>query len=155
MAHQEDISGPGHLERAARAARGIADFIATLAVTLLGLLAVTFVIGRVMPIEPVLSIIGERATQAQYEAAKEALGLNDPLWMQFLIYVRDAVTVDFGKSLLTSQPVLADVARVFPATLELATIATLIGLLLGIPAGSTPPTSSSSSWTWRSGPARS
>ena len=135
MAHQEDISGPGHLERAARAARGIADFIATLAVTLLGLLAVTFVIGRVMPIDPVLSIIGERATQVQYEAAKEALGLNDPLWMQFLIYVRDAVTGDFGKSLLTGQPVLADVARVFPATLELATIATLIGLLLGIPAG--------------------
>ena len=135
MAHQEDISGPGHLERATRAARGIADFLATLAVTLLGLLAVTFVIGRVMPIDPVLSIIGERATQVQYEAAKEALGLNDPLWMQFLIYVRDAVTGDFGKSLLTGQPVLADVARVFPATLELATIATLIGLLLGIPAG--------------------
>ena len=54
--------------RASRA--GCSSFLATLAVTLLGLLAVTFVIGRVMPIDPVLSIIGERATQAQYEAAQ-------------------------------------------------------------------------------------
>ena len=92
MAHQEDITGPGHLERATRVGRGVLDFLLTLAVTLLGLLAVTFVIGRVMPIDPVLSIIGERATQAQYDAAKEALGLNNPLWMQFAIYVRDAMT---------------------------------------------------------------
>jgi peptide/nickel transport system permease protein len=135
MTHQEDITGPGHLERATGVALGVAGFLATLAVTLLGLLAVTFVIGRVMPIDPVLSIIGERATTAQYEAAKEALGLNDPVWMQFAIYVRDALTGNFGTSLLTGQPVIADVARVFPATLELATIATAFGVLLGIPAG--------------------
>jgi len=135
MAHQEDITGPGHLERATVVGLGIAEFLATLAITLLGLLAVTFVIGRVMPIDPVLSIIGERATEAQYEAAKAALGLDDPLWTQFAIYVRDAATGDFGKSLLTGKPVIADVARVFPATLELATIATLFGVLLGIPAG--------------------
>jgi peptide/nickel transport system permease protein len=135
MAHQEDITGPGHLERATRAARGFVGLVLTLAATLLGLLAVTFVIGRVIPIDPVLAIIGERATQAQYEAAREALGLNDPIWVQFAIYVRDAATGDFGTSLLTGQPVSQDIARVFPATLELATIATLIGLALGIPAG--------------------
>ena len=136
MAHQEDITGPGHLERAARAARGIAGFLATLAVTLLGLLAVTFVIGRVMPIDPVLAIIGERATQAQYEAAQRGArprttrsGCSSPSTSA------TRVTGDFGKSLLTGQPVIADIARVFPATLELATIATLIGVLLGIPAG--------------------
>jgi peptide/nickel transport system permease protein len=135
MAHQEDITGPGHLERATRAARSLAGRVLTLAVTLLGLLAVTFVIGRVIPIDPVLAIIGERATDAQYQAARAALGLDEPIWVQFAIYVRDAATGDFGTSLLTGQPVLSDVARVFPATLELATIATLIGLALGIPAG--------------------
>jgi peptide/nickel transport system permease protein len=135
MAHQEDITGPGHLERATGAARGVAGFLVTLAVTLLGLLAVTFVIGRVMPIDPVLAIIGERATQEQYEAARRALGLDDPLWMQFAIYVRDAATGNFGTSLLTGQPVIADIARVFPATLELATVATVFGVALGIPAG--------------------
>ena len=82
-----------------------------------------------------LSILGERATQAQVEAARAALGLDRPLVVQFAIYVRDALTGDFGKSLLTGQPVIADVARVFPATLELATIGTILGVLLGVPAG--------------------
>src|SRR6188472_4118751 len=117
MAHQEDITGPGHLERAARLGRGVASFLVTLAVTLLGLLAVTFVIGRVIPADPVLSILGERATQAQVDAARAMLGLDRPLVVQFAIYIRDALTGDFGKSLLTGQPVLSDVARVFPATL--------------------------------------
>ena len=135
MAHQEDITGPGHLERAARLGRGFAGFLLTLAVTLLGLLCVTFVIGRVLPIDPVLAILGERATQAQVDAARLALGLDRPLIVQFAIYVRDAVTGDFGRSLLTGQPVIDDIRRVFPATLELATIGTLIGVLLGVPAG--------------------
>ncbi len=96
MAHQEDITGPGHLERAARLGRGFTEFLLTLAVTLLGLLCVTFVIGRVLPIDPVLSILGERATQAQVETARAALGLDKPLIVQFAIYVRDAFTGDFG-----------------------------------------------------------
>ena len=123
------------LAGAGRALRQVAVFAATLLVTLLGLLVVTFVIGRVIPIDPVLAIIGERATAEQYAAAREALGLNDPLWVQFAIYVRDAATGDLGKSLLTGQPVIEDVKRVFPATLELATLATLLGVALGVPAG--------------------
>ncbi len=115
--------------------RRAATLVVTLAATFVGLLAVTFIIGRVIPIDPVLAILGERATGEQYEAAKEALGLNDPIIVQFLIYVRDALTGDFGKSLLTAKPVLEDVKRVFPATLELATIATILGVLLGVPAG--------------------
>ncbi|QDL91276.1 ABC transporter permease [Paroceanicella profunda] len=118
-----------------RTARQVGGFAVTLAVTLLGLLAVTFVIGRVVPIDPVLAVVGERATTAQYEAAREALGLNEPLVTQFLIYVGDALRGDFGRALLTSQPVLDDIARVFPATLELSTIATIFGVLLGVPAG--------------------
>jgi peptide/nickel transport system permease protein len=109
--------------------------VLTLAATLLGLLGITFVIGRVIPIDPVLAIIGERATAEQYAAAREALGLDAPIWTQFAIYVRDAATGDFGRSLLSGQPVIEDIARVFPATLELATIATLIGVALGVPAG--------------------
>jgi peptide/nickel transport system permease protein len=134
MAASED-TGPDHLGGVVRLARQLAGIVLTFAATLLGLLAVTFVIGRVIPIDPVLAIIGERATAEQYQAARDALGLDDPLWVQFAIYVRDAVTGDFGRSLLTGQPVIADVARVFPATLELATIATLIGVALGVPAG--------------------
>ncbi len=107
----------------------------SLALTLLGLLVVTFIIGRIMPIDPVLKIVGERATQAQYDAAYQALGLDKPLWQQFAIYVGDVVRGDFGKSISTGQQVSADLKRVFPATVELATLGTLIGIIVGVPLG--------------------
>src|SRR5687768_5784289 len=99
----------------------------SLLITFFGLLLVTFLIGRIIPIDPALAVVGERASQAQYEAARQALGLDQPLLMQFAIYIGDVMTGDFGKSLLTARPVAEDIARVFPATLELATISTLIG----------------------------
>jgi peptide/nickel transport system permease protein len=107
----------------------------SLFITFFGLLLVTFLIGRIIPIDPVLAVVGERASQAQYEAARQELGLDRPLPQQFAIYIGDVLTGDFGKSILTARPVAEDIARVFPATLELATIATLIGVSLGIPAG--------------------
>src|SRR5918998_1953466 len=109
----------------------------SLLITLFGLLLVTFLIGRIIPIDPALAVVGERASQAQYEAARQALGLDKPLIQQFMIYVGDVLTGDFGKSILTARPVAQDIARVVPATLELATIATLLGVFLGIPAGVT------------------
>jgi peptide/nickel transport system permease protein len=63
------------------------------------------------------------------------LGLHLPLWQQFINYVGDVLRGDFGRSVLTANPVLTDIARVFPATLELATLATLLGVALGIPLG--------------------
>ncbi len=115
--------------------RQIAGGLVTLAITLLGLLVVTFFIGRVVPIDPVLSIVGERASAAQYEAARLALGLDEPLWWQFLIYVGDAIQGDLGVSIRTRAPIAEEIARYFPATLELATLGTLIGVLVGVPAG--------------------
>lgn len=103
--------------------------------TMLGLLFVTFVIGRVMPQDPVLAIVGERATHATYMQVYHELGLDKPIVIQFLIYLRDVVHGNFGTSLLTSHPVIDDIARVFPATLELATLGTLIGVVIGIPLG--------------------
>jgi len=116
-------------------ATGIAKSALALAFTFLGLLLITFLIGRVIPIDPVLATLGERASTEQVERAREALGLNEPLYIQFGIYVWDVLHGDFGKSLMTSNPVIVDIARVFPATLELATIATVFGVLFGIPAG--------------------
>nr|WP_245749367.1 ABC transporter permease [Gemmobacter aquatilis] len=107
----------------------------SLAATILGLLLVTFIIGRVVPIDPVLAIVGERATEAQIEAARVALGLDLPLWRQFLIYAWDALHGDLGQSIRTGQPVIEAVARHFPATLELATLATILGVIAGVPAG--------------------
>jgi peptide/nickel transport system permease protein len=109
--------------------------VATVAATILGLLFVTFMIGRVMPIDPVLAVIGERASQAQYDETFRELGLDRPLLVQFGIYVRDVLQGDFGRSIRTGQEVATDIARVFPATLELATLGTLIGVILGVPMG--------------------
>jgi len=126
---------PASPSRLPALSRHLAGGIVTLAITILGLLLVTFVIGRVVPIDPVLSIVGERATPAQYEAVRQSLGLDQPLWLQFWIYVRDALHGDLGQSIRTHEPVIAEIARYFPATLELATLGTLIGVLMGVPAG--------------------
>jgi peptide/nickel transport system permease protein len=109
----------------------------SLALTFLGLLLVTFVIGRVVPIDPVLAVVGDRAPPDVYEQARIELGLHLPLWRQFMIYVGDVLRGDFGESVLTANPVLEDIRRVFPATLELATLATLLGIAFGVPMGVT------------------
>jgi len=115
--------------------RGLVSALFSLALTLLGLLFVTFIISRVVPIDPVLSIMGQRATDAQIEEARIALGLDKPLWHQFAIYVGNMLQGDLGTSIGSGEPVLQAVARAFPATLELATLATVFGVLAGVPAG--------------------
>ena len=102
---------------------------------MLGLLLVTFVIGRVMPIDPVLSVVGERATPEIYQRVYLEMGLDKPIMVQFGLYIRDVFTGDFGMSLLTARPVSDDIVRVFPATLELATIGVIIGIIFGVPMG--------------------
>ncbi|WP_299747056.1 ABC transporter permease [uncultured Tateyamaria sp.] len=109
--------------------------IGSIAVTMLGLLFVTFIIGRVMPIDPVLAIVGERASQSTYDAVFLELGLDKPLVVQFGYYIWDVLHLDFGTSLLNARPVSEDIARVFPATLELATLGIFIGIVIGVPLG--------------------
>lgn len=104
-------------------------------ITLFGLLILTFIIGRVMPVDPVRAIVGEDATREVYENVYRQLGLDRPIWQQFLFYLRDVVTFDFGNSIRTGQPILNDIGRVLPATIELATLAIIIGAGLGAPMG--------------------
>lgn len=112
-----------------------ARIIGSILVTMLGLLLVTFIIGRIMPIDPVLSVVGERAGKEVYQAAYLAMGLDKPVLVQFFYYIGDVVQGDFGQSLLNARPVAEDIRRVFPATLELATLGTLIGVIIGVPLG--------------------
>ena len=103
--------------------------------TYLGLLAVTFFIGRVIPVDPALAIVGDRAPEHVLQRVREELGLNLPLPQQFVRYVGRALHGDFGRSVLTSNPVWDDITKTFPATLELATCGILIGAGLGVPLG--------------------
>ncbi|WP_144063375.1 ABC transporter permease [Caballeronia insecticola] len=128
--------------RAASARRGgvrvtlaLARWLAMLAITFTGLLAITFFIGRKIPIDPVLAILGDRASASAYAAARLRLGLDKPLIDQFFIYARDVLHGNLGISLLTANPVIDDIRRVFPATLELATLSTFIGIAIGVPLG--------------------
>ena len=104
-------------------------------ITFFGLLLITFLIGRVVPIDPVLSVVGDKASPEVYERARIAMGLHLPLWHQFFIYIGNVLRGDLGTSVLTAKPVLEDIFRVFPATLELAVTATIIGIFIGIPLG--------------------
>lgn len=115
--------------------RTVVNLVTTVLLTFLGLLLVTFIIGRVVPIDPVLAIVGDRAPQNVVDRVREELGLNLPLYQQFFIYVWNVLQGDLGNSVLTANPVLEDIKRVFPATLELATVATFFGVILGVPMG--------------------
>jgi peptide/nickel transport system permease protein len=121
--------------RARRLAVSLGAFLVTVALTFLGLLAITFFIGRVVPIDPVLAVVGDRAPQAVYERVREEMGIDRPLIVQFASYVGDVAQGDLGNSVSTQRPVVEDLARVFPATLEMATIGIIIGVLFGVPMG--------------------
>jgi len=112
-----------------------AKLLATLAMTFFGLLLVTFLIGRIVPVDPVLAVVGDRASQSVYDKAFIELGLDKPLYEQFWIYLKKMMTGDLGQSFLTKKDITEDILRVFPATLELATVGIIIGTVLGLPIG--------------------
>lgn len=122
-------------KRTRRQIGAVVTFLVTLFLTFLGLLAITFFIGRVIPIDPVLAVVGDRATQAQYNAAAAAMGLDQPLYVQFVNYVGNVLTGNLGMSVSTGRPVAADLSRFFPATFEMATLGILIGVAIGVPLG--------------------
>lgn len=109
--------------------------IGQLLVSLFVLLVVTFVIGRVLPTDPVGAIVGELADPAAYAAMRARLGLDLPIYQQFWIYFTSLLQGDLGMAILTGNPVAQDLSRAFPATLELATLAVIISTVVGVPLG--------------------
>ncbi|EJT03857.1 ABC transporter permease [Rhizobium sp. CCGE 510] len=121
--------------RAGAFAKALGRFLFAAVTTYFGLLAVTFFIGRVVPIDPVLAILGDRAPTHVVERVRQEMGFNLPLYQQFFIYIKGILSGDFGNSVLTTNPVMVDIRRVLPATVELATLGTLIGAFVGVPLG--------------------
>ena len=109
--------------------------LASVATTLLGLLLVTFVISRFLPADPVLAVVGDHASESTIAAARIRLGLDQPIIVQFWLYLKNVLQFDLGESIRTGLPISQELMRVFPATLELATVGTIIGVILGIPLG--------------------
>ncbi|ENN84203.1 dipeptide ABC transporter, permease protein [Rhizobium freirei PRF 81] len=121
--------------RAAPFFMGLLRFLVVAVTTYLGLLAVTFFIGRVIPIDPALAIAGDHAPQQVLERLRREMHLDQPLYLQFYYYLLSALSGDFGTSVLTTNAVMDDIKRVFPATMELATVGTIIGAVFGVPFG--------------------
>jgi peptide/nickel transport system permease protein len=115
--------------------RRIARILLSVGLTFLGLTCVTFFIGRVIPIDPVLAIVGDKASIETYNKVKIEIGLDQPIPVQYWRYLVKVLHGDFGTSVITARPVLDDLVRVFPATIELSIFSLIIGVALGIPLG--------------------
>src|SRR5579875_3601313 len=118
-----------------RRLRSIGGTAGAVPVTLFGLILVTFLIGRVMPIDPVIAIVGDHAPPDVIARVREQLGLDKPLPVQFGIYLDRLLHGNLGTSVMTTHPVTQDIATYFPATFELATAAIILAIVIGIPLG--------------------
>jgi peptide/nickel transport system permease protein len=106
--------------------------VLTLSATLAALLCASFALGTLSPVDPALKVVGEHASAASYEQARHRLGLN-LAWPQRLErYAAGVFRGDLGVSQSTGAPVAQDLHRVFPATLELASVAMVASTLLGL-----------------------
>jgi len=104
--------------------------------TFLGVTLLTFAMIRLIPGDPILLIFGERTVdEAVYNQMKAELGLDKPILVQYGYYLADMARGNFGKSIITREPVLSEFAQLFPATLELSVAAMTLAVLIGLPAG--------------------
>lgn len=102
---------------------------------LLGILVVTFVLARAIPGDPCLAVLGERATEEICEAYFRRNGLNEPLPIQFLVYMRNFAQGDLGTSLRFHRPVMDLMVERLPTTVELGIFALMFAISVGVPLG--------------------
>jgi peptide/nickel transport system permease protein len=104
--------------------------------TLIGIIAIVFVIARLLPGDPCLSALGERATDEICNAFNARYGLNEPIHIQFLLYIQQVLTGDLGESIRYGRPVTEILIERLPTTIELAVysliFASVVGILLGL-----------------------
>jgi len=105
-------------------------------IVMLGVATIVFFITHIIPADPVGAILGGNAPIERVDEMRHQLGLDKPITIQFIDYIKDIVHADFGISLKSNRPVLTDIINYFPATIELAVasmlFAVLVGVLLGI-----------------------
>ncbi|WP_108485095.1 ABC transporter permease [Oceaniglobus ichthyenteri] len=104
-------------------------------ITLFGVLTIVFFIVRVLPGDPALVILGDQASQAAIDAMRDRLGLNDPLFTQYLRFLGGALVGDWGVSMVSGRPVVEEILKVLPATIELTVVSLILGAVVGIPLG--------------------
>ncbi|MDO0975334.1 MULTISPECIES: ABC transporter permease [Mycobacteriaceae] len=98
---------------------------------LLALVVVVFTLQKIAPVDPVVALVGEKAPPEVYEAAREKLGLNDPLPVQLIGYLGKALQGDLGMSTVTRTPVTGSILEFLPVTLELVFVAGILIAVIG------------------------
>ncbi|MEV4754353.1 ABC transporter permease [Micromonospora sp. NPDC049559] len=106
-----------------------------LLVSLWVLVTAAFLMIHLIPGDPVRAALGSTAPPSLVQARRELLGLNDPLWLQYLHYLRDLCAGDLGTSIISGLPVSQLIGDRLPATLQLAVLAFLVAVLVSIPLG--------------------
>lgn len=102
---------------------------------LLGVSMLIFFIARIIPGDPARIALGPRATEAQVEQMRDTLHLNEPIIVQYGLFLRDLTRGDLGISLYSNRPVMTDIAEYLPATLELVLLAGFLMVVVGLPLG--------------------
>lgn len=100
-----------------------------------GVIAVVFILTTVVPGDPVRLMMGQRGDPATIERIKEELGLNKPLWWQFLDFFRRAVTLDLGQSYRNNMAVTQAIAERIPITAKIAISSMILAVILGVSIG--------------------
>ncbi len=104
--------------------------------TLIGISILSFVLVRLVPGDPVMLLLGERgADPAVYAEMRRDMGLDLPMWKQYVNFLTDAVQGDLGTSIISKRPVTTEFFDRFPATLELGIVALIFAIVIGIPLG--------------------
>jgi len=102
---------------------------------LLAVVTIVFLLIRVAPGDPATAALGDYASKSAVEALRERMGLNDPLYIQYVKFIYGLIKGDFGESLITSKSVASQIKYVLPYTLELTAAGIIIGAIFGIPLG--------------------
>ncbi len=102
---------------------------------LFGVTVIVFGIMVLTPGDPAILMLGENAPQEDLAALRERLGLNEPVYVQYGIWLARIVQLDFGRSIRSGRPVTDEITARLPATVELALLATLLAIAVGVPLG--------------------
>jgi peptide/nickel transport system permease protein len=102
---------------------------------LLGVSLVVFFMVRAIPGDPAQIMLGQQATQAQVAQVTENMGLDKPIFVQYGLFLKDALRGDLGESIVTGRPVTVELLTRLPATFELTAFAMLVAVLVGVPVG--------------------
>lgn len=103
--------------------------------TLLAVLTIVFLLVRVVPGDPATAVLGDYASEESVQQLRKRMGIDEPIYIQYVQFLGDLAQGDLGNSLITGEPIINQIKFVLPYTIELAIAAMIIGLLLGLPTG--------------------